>query len=97
MITQNTYHFVKLFDKIYRTSHEELHLQFSYLKSTRGKKTPDFLLQRDGSDLVLEIGGKGKGREQFKDLAATDKIRFVHSDESVGNKRPLFMLGYMTP
>lgn len=70
---------------------------FSYLKSTRGKKTPDFLLRREDEDLVLEVGGKGKGKRQFKDLTATNKIRFVHSAESDGNKRPLFMLGYLAP
>ena len=70
--------------------------EFRYLKSKRGLKTPDFLTQFEGGKLVIEIGGKGKGREQFKDFTMENKIRFLHSDETKGNKRPLFMLGYMT-
>lgn len=49
----------------------------------------------EGGKLVIEIGGKGKGREQFKDFKMENKIRFLHSDETEGNKRPLFMLGYL--
>ncbi len=69
---------------------------FFYLKSTRGKKTPDFLID-DGrrENTVIEIGGKGKGREQFKGITADRKIIFTHSDTVDGLKRPLFMLGYI--
>ncbi len=69
--------------------------EFRYLKSKRGFKTPDFLTQFEGGKLVVEIGGKGKGREQFKDFKTENKIRFLHSDETEGNKRPLFILGYL--
>lgn len=71
------------------------HIEFTYLKSKRGEKTPDFLIKTDKSELVIEVGGKGKGREQFKDISAKNKIRFVHSDEIEDDKRPLFMVGYL--
>lgn len=68
---------------------------FSYLKSKRGAKTPDYLVKGNNLELVIEIGGKGKGIGQFKDITAKNKIRLVHSDETRGNKRPLFLIGYL--
>ena len=69
---------------------------FFYLKSTRGKKTPDFLIDDDlEQNTVVEIGGKGKGREQFKGIVADRKIVFTHSDAIDSGKYPLFMLGYL--
>ena len=69
---------------------------FFYLKSTRGKKTPDFLID-DGlqQNTVIEIGGKGKGRKQFKGIKTDRKLIFSHSDNCEGYKRPLFMLGFL--
>jgi len=69
---------------------------FFYLKSTRGKKTPDFLID-DGleKNTVIEIGGKGKGREQFKGIVADRKVVFAHSNVVGGSRLPLFMLGYL--
>ncbi len=64
-----------------------------YLKTKRGAKTPDYLLS-DGT--VIEVGGKGKGRTQFKDVVADRKYIFAHSDQTDGVRRPLFMLGYLT-
>lgn len=63
-----------------------------YLKNTRGAKTPDYLLE-DGT--VIEIGGKGKGLTQFKDVETVRKYIFAHDDRSDGIRRPLFMLGYL--
>lgn len=63
-----------------------------YLKTKRGAKTPDYLL---GDGTVIEVGGKGKGRTQFKDVVADRKYIFSHSDQTDGIKRPLFMLGYL--
>ena len=37
---------------------------YSYLKNNRGAKTPDFLLQDDAEKVVVEIGGRGKGRAE---------------------------------
>jgi len=39
-----------------------------YLKSTRGAKTPDYLVSFDNDKTTIEIGGKGKSREQFKGI-----------------------------
>ncbi|MBU4484870.1 AAA family ATPase [bacterium] len=66
-----------------------------YLKSTRGAKTPDFLIKTKEGDIVLEVGGKGKGRSQFKGIGVDKKIRFLDSDETRGDVRPLHLLGYL--
>jgi len=72
-------------------------IPFFYLKSTRGSKTPDYLLENNLlGNTVIEIGGKGKGREQFKGFAAESKLIFTHSDQINDIRRPLFMLGYLT-
>jgi len=66
----------------------------SYLKSTRGQKTPDYLI-KDQEEMVFEIGGKGKGRSQFKGIETKQKIILSHSVESRGIKRPLFLIGFL--
>jgi predicted AAA+ superfamily ATPase len=66
---------------------------FHYLKSTRGAKTPDFLVPRKGGDIVVEIGGKGKGRSQFKGVEVSEKVILVHPGSVDGLRRPLFLLG----
>src|SRR3989339_621536 len=63
---------------------------FKYLKSLRGAKTPDFLVKTPQGNVIIEVGGKGKGREQFKGITNELKIRLVHSDDFEGDKRPLF-------
>ena len=65
-----------------------------YLKSTRGQKTPDYILSGQES-LVLEIGGKSKGRGQFKGFKAERKIILSDGYESEGIRRPLFLLGLL--
>ena len=45
-----------------------LDIDFYYLKSTRGAKTPDYLVPFNNGDIIIEIGGKKKGREQFKGI-----------------------------
>ncbi len=73
-------------------------ISFHYLKSTRGSKTPDYLIPHSGDKIVIEVGGKGKGREQFKGIKADKKVIFSHSDdlEPRGIRRPLFLLGMLT-
>lgn len=66
-----------------------------YLKSTRGAKTPDYLL-RDKETFVFEIGGKGKGRQQFKGFKSGRKIILSDSYETEGINRPLFMFGLLS-
>lgn len=71
-------------------------VEFYYLKSTRGEKTPDYLI-KDGDDrIVAEVGGKGKGREQFKGIKDKKQIIFSHGDLIDDMKRPLFLAGYLT-
>ncbi|MBN2494345.1 MAG: ATP-binding protein [Deltaproteobacteria bacterium] len=70
-------------------------LDFHYLKTTRGSKTPDYLLRaEDGSELVAEIGGQGKGRSQFKGYRAEQKLIFSSRQAADGMHRPLFLLGF---
>ena len=70
-------------------------IPFSYLKSTRGKKTPDYLVELDGEKLVIEVGGRGKGREQFKGITVDQKLILAHGDRADGFYRPLLLLGYL--
>ena len=66
-----------------------------YLKSTRGTKTPDFLVRDEQGNIVLEVGGKGKGRSQFKGINVNRKLILSHGDEVDKLRRPLFLLGYL--
>lgn len=65
-----------------------------YLKSPRGEKTPDFLVEEEGREIVVEVGGKGKGRRQFKGLREKEKLVFSQGGDAQGTRRPLFLLGY---
>jgi len=62
-----------------------------YLKSTLGKKTPDFLI-RDSEDIVLEVGGKGKEESQFKGVGVKKKL-FLRMGMIQADRRPLFLAG----
>ncbi len=66
-----------------------------YLKSTRGAKTPDFLIPFQDGEIIVEVGGKSKGREQFKGMEKREKMILVHSDASDSIRYPLFMLGFV--
>jgi hypothetical protein len=65
-----------------------------YLKSMRGQKTPDYL-ERDFEDVVFEVGGKGKGRSQFKGIHVKRKIILADSYDMSGIRRPLFLAGLL--
>jgi hypothetical protein len=69
--------------------------EFSYLKSTRGRKTPDFLVREREGSIVVEIGGKGKGYEQFKGISAEKQIILTHSDRSDKMRKPLILAGFL--
>ena len=68
--------------------------RFHYLKTRRGAKTPDFLVELADETVVVEIGGKGKGREQFKGIKVEKKLILTHSPEVRSNKKPLSLLGF---
>ncbi|MBL8026700.1 MAG: ATP-binding protein [Fibrobacteres bacterium] len=71
-------------------------IPYEYLKSNRGEKTPDFLVQYSNESIVIEIGGRSKGRDQFKNFTEkTKKLILAHGDNIKENQRPLFMLGYL--
>ena len=70
-------------------------IEFHYLKSTRGSKTPDFLVRDKQGNIVLEVGGKGKGRSRFKGINVNRKIILSHGGEIDDIRRPLFLLGYL--
>jgi len=69
--------------------------RFHYLKTKRGAKTPDFLVEQGDESVVVEIGGKGKGREQFKGIKVEKKLILSHSPEVRSNKKPLSLLGFI--
>jgi predicted AAA+ superfamily ATPase len=67
-----------------------------YLKSMRGEKTPDFFITEKNTRYVIEVGGKGKGRSQFKGFSGYKKI--VLSDtENLSKKghKPIYLIGYI--
>lgn len=77
---------------------------FQYAKSTRGAKTPDFLLSGTTSaelnGTVVEIGGPGKGRSQFKGfdyerkVVLFDDIQLKKVRIDPGLRVPLFCIGF---
>ena len=72
-------------------------MPFRYAKSTRGAKTPDFLVALDGRDHVIEVGGRGKGRSQFKGLSYDRKVVLFHGDDQAhtpGHRVPLHCIGF---
>ncbi|MFO7761597.1 MAG: hypothetical protein R6V20_08315 [Desulfobia sp.] len=44
---------------------------------------------------IGEVGGKGKGRTQFKGIKADRKLILSHGDKIDELHRPLFLLGYL--
>jgi len=68
-----------------------LGLPVDYLKGTRGEKTPDYLV----GGLVCEIGGRNKGRSQFKGFTAKGKIIFTHPGTLDKIRRPLYFAGML--
>jgi len=66
-----------------------------YLKGTRGQKTPDFLIDLKGQKLVLEIGGKGKGRSQFKGIEADQKLVLAENAVLGNGRLPLHLAGFL--
>jgi uncharacterized protein len=66
-----------------------------YLKTTRGAKTPDFQIQYQETSVVLEVGGKGKGRTQFKGFTADRKIVLGEGATADRDRLPLHLLGFV--
>ena len=70
-------------------------IPLDYLKGTRGQKTPDFHFKHAGESIVLEVGGKKKGRSQFKGTQADRKIVLGESTAMGRDHRPLHLLGFL--
>ena len=66
-----------------------------YLKSMRGQKTPDYLI-RDFEDIIFEVGGKNKGKSQFKGIDVQRKIIFADGYGMTDIRRPLFLAGFLS-
>jgi hypothetical protein len=58
--------------------------------------TPDYLIEDSPERPVVEIGGCGKGREQFKGVEIDRKLVFAHSPAPERHRLPLFLLGYLS-
>jgi len=82
-------------EDFFATAMSMANMPFHYLKSTTGRKTPDFWLTTASGDWVVEIGGPGKGRTQFKGVRVERKMVLAHDADSRRNAKPLFMAGYM--
>jgi len=67
----------------------------NYLKTNKGKKTPDYLIDDNGNNYIIEVGGKGKGIKQFKGIEMDKSIIFADGKKLDGIKRPLFLAGFM--
>lgn len=82
-------------EDFFATAMNMANIPFHYLKSTTGRKTPDFWLSTESGDWVVEIGGPGKGRSQFKGIRVERKMVLAHDAASRRNAKPLFMAGYL--
>lgn len=71
-------------------------ISIQYLKSTTGQKTPDFFIEHLGRKIVFEIGGKGKGRSQFKGVKADQKIILAPGIAPSSGRISLEMLGFLS-
>ena len=66
-----------------------------YLKGTRGEKIPDFLIEYEGQHIAFEIGGRGKGRSQFKGVKADRKIILAPDLAPSSDRLPLHLVGFL--
>jgi uncharacterized protein len=71
-------------------------IAIQYLKSTTGQKTPDFLIEHRSRKIVFEIGGKGKGRSQFKGVEADQKIILAPGIPLSPERIPLELMGFLS-
>jgi hypothetical protein len=70
-------------------------VDFAYLKSTRGRKTPDYLIRGTADGLVIEVGGRGKGRRQFKGVDVARKVVLADAPAPKARRVPLFLAGFL--
>ena len=70
--------------------------KINYLKTKKGKKTPDYLIENNGKKYIIEVGGKGKGIQQFKGLNMSKSLIFVDGERLDGIRRPLYLAGFLS-
>ncbi|MCF6270747.1 MAG: AAA family ATPase [Melioribacteraceae bacterium] len=100
---ENLYELVKTLNEFYQYKVfflDEIHFYISgnkinYLKTKKGKKTPNYLVDDNGTKYIIEVGGKGKGIQQFKGIDMKKSIIFSDGDRFDGIKRPLFLAGFL--
>ena len=74
----------------------EAGLHVEYLKNSRGMKTPDFLASDGNIEVVIEVGGAGKGTSQFKGVTKKYRKIILSDTADVGkNSLPLILLGFL--
>lgn len=71
-------------------------IELRYLKGTRGEKTPDFLVEFGERRVAFEIGGRGKGRSQFKGIKADRKIILAPDIAPSPDRLPLHLVGFLS-
>ncbi len=71
-------------------------IPITYIKDSRGKKLPDYVLELDKKKLLIEVGGKSKTISQFR-LEDAKLERFVLKEGAPYDKkrRPLAALGLL--
>jgi predicted AAA+ superfamily ATPase len=67
-------------------------LALSYLKDARGKKMPDYSFELDDKRVLIEVGGPGKTRKQFRE---EEGVLFVDGPPYGEKRLPLAMLGFL--
>ena len=78
-------------EDFFTDSMKYLGFEFNYLKSQRGKKTPDYAL----NNTVIEVGGTSKNPTQFKGFPSKKNIILTHPGKIDALHRPLFMAGML--
>ena len=68
---------------------------FHYLKTKRGAKTPDFMVEFENDRAVIEIGEKGKGRTPFKGVEVDTKLILSHDPRAGTDQKPLSLIGFI--
>lgn len=76
------------------TMTKSLGISAYYLKTKRGRKTPDFYLELPQGKIIIEVGGKKKGFSQFKniDQGVMKKIA-TYPFQPKPNAIPLYLFG----
>ena len=54
-----------------------------------------FCTNDNGTKYIIEVGGKGKGIQQFKGIDMSKSMIFSDGEKFDGIRRPLFLAGYL--